>query len=82
MGVDDSPDIFQHKMNDLFHILVLIRGDCTDPVQKLELTQNKLKGKGLKCNIENSFFRLTKMEYLGLWLTRNVVKPMDKKYKQ
>ena len=67
-------------MNDLFHgflfihayidgLLILTKGDCTDHVQKLELTLYKLKVKGLECNIENYFFRTTKIEYLGFWVT-------------
>ena len=32
-------------------MLILTNGDWIDHVQKLELTLNKLKGKGLKCNI-------------------------------
>ena len=74
MGVADSPDIFQQKMNNLFQgfefipayiddLLILTKGDWTDHVQNLELTLNKLKGKVLKCNIENYSFRKTKMEY-------------------
>ena len=46
MGVANSPDIFQQKMNDLFHgfefirvyiddMLILNKGDWTDHVQKL-----------------------------------------------
>ena len=45
----------------------------------MELTLNKLKEKGLKCNIERSFFRNIKMEYLGFWVPQNGVKPMNKK---
>ena len=51
-------------MNDLFHgfefireyiydMLIPTKGDWTDHVHKLELTLHELKGKGLKCNIEN-----------------------------
>ena len=51
MGVANSPDIFQQKMNDLFHvfesfllymddILILTTGDWKDHIQKLELTLN------------------------------------------
>ena len=51
MGVANSPDIFQQKMNDLFNgfkficvyiydLLILTKGDCTDHVHKLELTLN------------------------------------------
>ena len=46
MGVSNSPEIFQQKMNDLFHgfefvhtyiydIFVLTKGDWTDHVQTL-----------------------------------------------
>ena len=75
MGVSNSPENFQQKMNDLFHgfefirayiddILILAKGDWTDYIQKLELTLNKLKGKIIKCNIDKSFFGQTEMEYL------------------
>ena len=72
MEVANSPDIFQQKMNDLFHgfelirayiddLLILTKRDCQGWVQKLKLTNNKLKGKGLKCNIERSLFGKTEM---------------------
>ena len=75
-------------MNNLFHgfefirvyiydLLILTKIDWTDHVQKLELTLNKLKVKGLKCNIENSFFGKTEMEYFGFWVTRNSIKPIN-----
>ena len=62
MGVEKSPDVFQQKMNYLFHgfelirayidyILILTKVDWTDLIQKLELMLNKMKEIGLKCNI-------------------------------
>ena len=62
MGVANSPEMFQQKMNDLFHgfefirayiddLFILTKGECTDHVQKLELTLNTLKEKGLKFNM-------------------------------
>ena len=62
MGVPNSPKYFQQNMNDLFQgfeficayiyeLLIQTKVDCTDHVQKLELTLNKLKEIGLKCNI-------------------------------
>ena len=59
MGAANSPDIFQQKINDLFHgfefiltfiydLLILTKISLTDHLQKLKLTLNKLKGKGLK----------------------------------
>ena len=41
---------------------------------------NKLKENGLKYNIEKSFFGLTKMDYLGVWVIHNVVKPINIKF--
>ena len=49
MGVANSQDILQHRMNDLFHgfefihvyiedLLILPKGDRTDHIQRLELT--------------------------------------------
>ena len=36
-----------------------------------------MKEIGLKCKIENYLFGQTKMEYLGLWVKRDGVKPMN-----
>ena len=77
MGVANSPDIFQQKMNDLFHgfeftrvytdyLVILTKGYWTDHIQKVELTLNKLKEKVLKFNIEKNFFRQTEIEYLDI----------------
>ena len=44
----------------------------------MELTLNKLKESELKCNIEKSFCGKTENEYLGFWVIRNGVKPIDK----
>ena len=70
MGVENSPDIFQQKMNNLFHgfefiraytdkLLVLIKWDRIDHVHKLEFNINKQKEIWLKCDIEESFFEQT-----------------------
>ena len=61
---------FQQKRDDLFHgfeficgyiddMLILTKGDWKYHIQKLELTINKLNLKGLKYNIERSFFGQT-----------------------
>ena len=63
MGVANPSDIFEPKMNYSFHgfefirttiyeILILTKRYYTYHVQKLGLTLNKLKGKGLKCDIK------------------------------
>ena len=72
MGVSNSSDIFQQKINDVFHGFDFIRThiydlfmstkvDWKDHVQNLELTVNKMMGKGLNCNIEELFFGKTEM---------------------
>ena len=90
MIVANSIDIFQQKMNDLFHVFefirayiddlfVLTKGDWAYHVNNLGLTLNKLKGKGIKCNIEKSLFGKTEMGYLGFYVTRDGVKPINRK---
>ena len=59
--------------------MILTKVDWADRLQNLELTLTKLKEKCLKCNIEKLFFGQTEMEYLGLWVTRNGVKPINRK---
>ena len=89
-GLTNSSDIFQQKMNDLFHrfeficayidkLLILTKVDWTDHVQQLELTLNKMNEKGLKYNIEKAFFGQTEMEYLVFWVTHDGVKPISRK---
>ena len=51
----------------------------TDHVQKLELTLNKLKAKGLKCNIKKYFSEQTEMKYLGFWVTCDDVRSINRK---
>ena len=60
-------------------ILILPKRYCTYHLHYLELTRNKLKGKGIKCNIEKSLFGQTNMECLVFWVTRNGVKFMNKR---
>ena len=59
-------------------LLVLTKGDWKYHVHKSELTQNNLKEKGLKFSIEKFFFGQTEMEFLDFWVTRYVVKSIDK----
>ena len=43
-------------------LLILIKGYWTYHLHNLELKRNKLKGKGIKCNIEKSLFGQNTME--------------------
>ena len=81
MGVSNSPEFFQEKMNKMFRgfefipvyvndLLIITKSDWSNHLEKLELTLQNLKDNGLKCNIEKQLFGKTEMEYLGFWMTR------------
>ena len=76
MGICNSPEIFQEKMNKMFRgfefirayiddLLLITKGDWSDHLNKLEQFLQKLKYNELKCNTEKQFFGKTQMEYLG-----------------
>ena len=90
VGVCNSLDIFQDKINKMFReielirayigeILVITKFYWSDPLDKLELVIKKLRAKRLGCNIENSYFGQTKMKYLGFRVTRTGIRPINKK---
>ena len=59
-------------------IWYLKKGDWKYHVNKLYLTLNTFIGKGIKCNIEKSFFEQTQMEYLGFCVTCDGVEHINK----
>ena len=61
------------------NMLIITKDDWSDHLEKLELTLQKLKDNGLKCNIEKSSSGQTEMEYLGFWVTRTGILPINKK---
>ena len=63
MGVCNSPDIFQYKMNEIFRViefiraykyelLIITKGDWSDQLNKLELVLKNIGSNGVKCIIE------------------------------
>ena len=62
----------------IYELFISAKIYWTDHVQKLELTQNKMYGKGPRCNIEKSLSRKTKMEYLRFRVKRDGIKPVNK----
>jgi hypothetical protein len=42
----------------------------------------RLENAGLKVNTTESFFGKSELEYLGIWITHEDIKPLPKKYKQ
>ena len=59
-------------------LLVFTKGDWTDHAERLKFTLNKLKGKGLRCNIENDLLGQTQIRYLGFWVIRHSTKTINK----
>ena len=67
MGVCNSPDIFQDKINELFNgleytrvyvdfLIIISNGNFEDHLNKVKIVLNKLKGVGFKINTDISFF--------------------------
>ena len=90
MRVCNSSYIFQAKMNGMFRgikiiitcndeLLIITKGDLYDHLNKFEHVMKILRMNGLKCNIEKLFFGHTKMNYLGLWVKRTGIWPVNKK---
>ena len=90
MGLCNSPDIFQEKMNELFmgldfvrayidDLLCITKGTFDDHLEKLERIFERLESAGLKVNATKSFFARGELEYLGYWITREGIKPMRNK---
>ena len=67
MGMRNSPDIFQDKMNEIFRVIEFIQAyidelliitnvDWSNNLETLELTLKNLQDNGLKCNVEILFW--------------------------
>ena len=76
MGVYNSPDISQEKMNEMFRgieftrlyiydLLIITKGDWSNHLNKLELVQKNLRENGINCNTKKSFFRIW-----NIWVSR------------
>jgi transposase InsO family protein len=90
MGLCNSPDIFQEKMNDLLDgldtvrvyiddILHVTKGSWEDHLEGLEEVFSRLRQAGLKVNAKKSNFGAHEMEYLGYNITRTGIQPIAKK---
>ena len=90
MGFGGSADIFQAQMMDLMasleyvrayidDLLIITRGTIEDHISKIETVLTRLRDAGLNVNAAKSFFCTHKIEYLGYILTREGIKPQQKK---
>ena len=86
MGLCNSPDIFQEKMNELFNDLDYIRayiddlwiisnGNFEDHLNVDKIVLMKLKAAGFKINAEISFITRDNLEYLGFKITIQGIMP-------
>jgi hypothetical protein len=93
MGLCNSPDIFQEHMYEIFsdleyvcvYIDDLLVTSCStfeEHLQKLKLVFSRVSEAGLKINSNKSHFAVSKIEYLGYWITRNGIQRVHKKLKQ
>lgn len=90
MGVACSPDIFQSKMNSLFHdleyvraylddLLLITAGTFEDHLEKLDTVLQRLRDAGLQVNAAKCSFAAEEVEYLGYTLSREGIKPQVSK---
>ena len=90
MGLCNSPDIFQENMGELMSglefaqayiddLLVLSNGDFTDHLEKVQEVLHHLQDAGLKVNITKTRLVQEELEYLGYWITRDGIKPLNAK---
>ena len=90
MGLCNSLDIFQEKMNELFagfenvrtyidDLLILGKSNWEEHVNKLNKVFKNLKQARLKVNVSKSFFGKSEQEYLGFIITRKGIKVTPKK---
>jgi hypothetical protein len=90
MGVVCAPDIFQSKINELLgdikavrayidDILMVTKGNFKDHIQMLDKVLTRCKMVNLKVNASKSYWGLSKVEYLGYIISREGIKPQQKK---
>ena len=87
MGINCAPDIFQEQMSNLMtglgtyidDLLVITSGSFHDHLQHVRIVLQRLSEAGLRINADKSTFCAIEIEYLGFWITRQVVQPMTNK---
>jgi hypothetical protein len=76
MDLMASLEYVRAYINDL---LIITRGTLDDHIEKNEIVLARLRDAGLKVNAAKSFFCTHEIEYLGYILTREGIKPQNKK---
>ena len=87
MGLCNSPDLFQEKMNELFNflkyikayiadLLIISNSNFEDHLNKVKIVLKKLKAAGFKIIVEKSFFAKDNLEYLGFKIIKQDIIPL------
>ena len=90
MGLCNSPDIFQEKMNDLmeglefaraylYDILIISKGSFDEHLVHIEQVLTRLSAAGLKICMSKSKICRDNLEYLGYHISRKGIQPMTNK---
>jgi hypothetical protein len=92
MGIKISPDFFKTSCLSLSKIWNMLRLTCylddlliltnisfKDHILKLEMVLARLSTAGMRLNISKSKFFAEQIEYLGYWITRQVIQPIHNK---
>jgi len=92
MGLAPAPDVYQEKMSLLFidleeikvffdDILVLVFDSFEDHLLTLQEVFTRIRKANLQVNVAKSKFAAIEKEYLGFNISRQGVKPQEKKIK-
>jgi len=90
MGIKIAPDVFQNVMTKLTQdmeyvkaylddLLILTNNSFNDHLTKLEMVLARLSTAGMKINASKSKFFSEQIEYLGYWITRKGIQPVQSK---
>ena len=90
MGVANSPDIFQSKINKLMQglefvqaylddVLTVTKDTYTHHLECLEKVLERISSANLRINITKCTFATSELEYLGYWVTREGIRPLASK---
>ena len=90
MGLYNSPDIFQEKMNKSFNgleyvrtyiddLLIISNKTFEDQINELDKALSKINQKEFNVNAEKSFFARNELEYLRFSITGQGIMPLPDK---
>jgi hypothetical protein len=85
-----APDVFQNVMSKLTQgmtyvkiylddLLILTNNNFQDHLTKLDMVLARLSTAGMRINAEKSKFFTEQIEYLGYWITRKGIQPVQNK---